>query len=62
MSMHAHLDELVKRHRALEREIETENLSAGSNDLHIVELKRKKLALKEEIERFRHSASPQTVH
>lgn len=62
MSMHAHLDELVKRHRALEREIETENASSASNDLHIVELKRKKLHLKEEIEKFKQEAKSVTMH
>lgn len=62
MSMHAHLDELVKRHRALEREIETQNAGAGVDDLRIVELKRKKLHLKEEIEKFKQEAGPATVH
>ena len=62
MSMHAHLDELVKRHRALEKEIETENASAGSSDLRIVELKKKKLHLKEEIEKFKQGSGPQTMH
>jgi hypothetical protein len=62
MSMHAHLDELVRRHRALEKEIETENASASGSDLRIVELKRKKLLLKDEIEKLKHEARPPTVH
>jgi hypothetical protein len=62
MSMHAHLDELVRRHRALEKEIETENAAAGSDDLRIVELKRKKLQLKDEIEKLKHEAKAPTVH
>ena len=62
MSMHAHLDELVKRHRALEKEIEAENASSGSSDLRIVELKRKKLLLKDEIEKLRHDNIPPTMH
>ena len=62
MSMHAHLDELVKRHRALEKEIEAENASSGSSDLRIVELKRKKLLLKDEIEKLRHDSLPPTMH
>ena len=62
MAMHAHLDELVRRHRALEKEIEAENTSAGSSDLRIVELKRKKLLLKDEIEKLKHEVKPLTVH
>ena len=62
MSMHAHLDELVKRHRALEKEIEAENAGSGSSDLRIVELKRKKLLLKDEIEKLRLDSRPPTMH
>lgn len=62
MTMHAHLEELVKRHRALEKEIETENASSGSSDLRIVELKRKKLLLKDEIEKLRQDSAPPTMH
>ena len=62
MSMHAHLEELVKRHRALEREIETENSSSAASDLRLNELKRKKLLLKDEIEKLRHDASAPTMH
>jgi hypothetical protein len=62
MSMHAHLEELVKRHRALEKEIETENASSASSDLRINELKRKKLLLKDEIEKLRQDATVPTMH
>ena len=62
MAIHAHLDELVRRHQALEKEIEAENASAGSSDLRIVELKRKKLLLKDEIEKLKHEITPLTVH
>ena len=62
MGIHAHLDELERRHRALEKEIEAENTAAGSDDLHIVELKRKKLLLKDEIEKLKHEIKPVTVH
>jgi hypothetical protein len=62
MSMHAHLEELVKRHRALEKEIETENASSASSDLRINELKRKKLVLKDEIEKLRQDVKAPTMH
>jgi len=54
MSMQSHLAELEKKHEALEEEI-TECLThPGIDDLKIVELKRKKLQVKDEIERLRH--------
>ncbi len=52
MSLEVHLDELHERHRKLETEIEQELLSPASDDLVISELKKKKLLLKEEIERL----------
>ncbi len=62
MSMHGHLSELERRHKALEKEIETEKLHLSSDDLRIVELKRKKLLLKDQIEKLRaHSVEP-TLH
>jgi len=62
MTIEAHMSELERRHRALEREIANAQSHSSSNDLKIAELKRQKLHLKEEIERLRHqvttSASP----
>ena len=53
MTMQAHLAELEKRHRALEDEI-TDAMNHPSTDgLKIVELKRRKLVVKDEIERLR---------
>jgi len=61
MSMQAHLAELEKKHQALEQEI-TECLTHPAvDDLKIVELKRKKLQVKDEIERLRHNGQP-SVH
>ena len=52
MSIQAHLAELERRHRALEAEI-TEARSHPSVDaLQIVELKRRKLLVKDEIARL----------
>lgn len=53
MSIQSHLTELERKHRALEREIEAEQVSPGGDDLRITELKRRKLSLKEEIAKLR---------
>lgn len=53
MSMQAHLAELEKRHQAISREIESHIAHPSADDLRIAELKRRKLALKDEIEKLR---------
>jgi len=55
MSMQSHLAELEKRHQALETEINDCLTHPAVDDLKVVELKRKKLQLKDEIERLRHN-------
>ena len=57
MSMQSHLAELEKKHQALEAEIVDCLGHPAVDDLRIVELKRKKLLVKDEIERLRHNAS-----
>jgi hypothetical protein len=57
MERHHELADLERRHQALEREIQAELASPGSDDLKISELKRRKLQLKDEIERLRHAAN-----
>ena len=54
MSMQSHLAELEKRHQALEHEINECLTHPAVDDLRIVELKRQKLQVKDEIERLRH--------
>jgi len=61
MSMQSHLAELEKRHRALEDEINDCLMHPAVDDLKIVELKRRKLQVKDEIERLRHNGSA-SVH
>jgi hypothetical protein len=57
MSMQSHLAELEKRHQALESEL-TECLAHPAvDDLKIAELKRRKLQVKDEINRLRHAES-----
>lgn len=55
MSLQSHLAELQKRHQALENEITDCLAHPAVDDLIIVELKRRKLQVKEEIERLRHN-------
>ncbi len=62
MSMQGHLVELEKRHQAIDKEIETELHHSSSDDLRIVELKRKKLKLKEEIARVQSSKPGGRIH
>jgi hypothetical protein len=50
----AHVEQLRRKHEALGAEVEKELRHPGSDDLHISELKRQKLKLKEEIERLSH--------
>ncbi len=57
MSMQSHLAELEKKHQALEQEINDCLTHPAVDDLKIVELKRKKLLVKDEIERLRHNGS-----
>jgi hypothetical protein len=61
MSMQSHLAELVKRHQALESEINDCLTHPAVDDLKLVELKRRKLQLKDEIERLRHNENA-SVH
>ena len=62
MSLQSHLVELEKRHQAIEKEIETELHSPSSSDLRIVELKRKKLLLKDEIQKLHAAPKPERLH
>ena len=57
MSIEAHLAELERRHRALEAEISEARAHPSIDDLQIVELKRRKLLVKDEIARLQVDAS-----
>jgi hypothetical protein len=52
MSIEAHLAELERRHQALEAEIAEARAHPSVDDLEIVELKRRKLLVKDEIARL----------
>jgi hypothetical protein len=53
MAIESHLAELEKRHQALESQLSEALNHPSSDDLEIVELKRRKLHVKDEIERLR---------
>ncbi len=61
MAIQAHLVELERKHKVLEHELHEALLHLSTDDLQIVELKRRKLMVKDEIERLKHSASA-TLH
>ena len=61
MSIQAQLSELEQQHQVLEREIKEELAHPGTNTLKLSELKRRKLQVKDEIERLKHSVEG-TVH
>lgn len=62
MSLQTRLAELERKHRQLEDAISQAVSSPSSDDLSVGELKRKKLALKEEIERVRMTMPERTLH
>jgi hypothetical protein len=53
MTIQAHLAELERKHQALEDEIADSITHLSADDLRIAELKRRKLLVKDEIERLR---------
>ncbi|HSZ67484.1 MAG TPA: DUF465 domain-containing protein [Xanthobacteraceae bacterium] len=53
MAIESHLAELEKRHEALEEQISEALTHPSTDDLQLLELKRKKLHVKDEIARLR---------
>ncbi len=60
MAMHTQLAELEQRHRMLEDEIADALQHPSTDDLKLVELKRRKLQVKDAIARLAHSG--ESVH
>ena len=56
MTIEGHLAALKEKHAALEAEIEKALQSPATDPLHIAELKKRKLQIKEEIERLSQKA------
>jgi hypothetical protein len=57
MAIASHLAELEKRHQALEQEISEALTHPSIDDLKLVELKRRKLYVKDEIVRLKQTVS-----
>ncbi|HEV3043362.1 MAG TPA: DUF465 domain-containing protein [Roseiarcus sp.] len=62
MSLEAHLAELERRHHAIKLAIEAEKAHPAADDMKLVELKRKKLSIKDEIEKLRHEVVSVPAH
>ncbi|BAL74435.1 MULTISPECIES: YdcH family protein [Bradyrhizobium] len=60
MTIQAHLVELERKHKTLEHELHEALVHLSTDDLQIVELKRRKLMVKDQIERLRHTGD--TLH
>jgi hypothetical protein len=61
MAIQAHLVELERKHKLLETELHQALVHLSTDDLRIVELKRRKLLVKDEIERLRQTVDG-TLH
>ena len=56
MSLNSHLQELKKKHQTLSDKVEAAQRAPGIDDLHVADLKKQKLRIKEEITRLSSSA------
>ena len=61
MSIQSHLAELERKHQSLEDQLNDAMAHPSIDDLTIADLKRRKLHVKDEIERLRHDSS-ESVH
>ncbi len=61
MTIQAHLAELERKHRALDEELAEAMTHPSTDDLKIAELKRRKLLVKDEIQRLR-IEEPLSIH
>jgi len=61
MTISAHLASLERRHRALDDEIAEALSHRSADDMMIVDLKRRKLHIRDEIERLQHGAVQNTA-
>lgn len=61
MAIQSHLVELERKHRLLETELHDALVHLSTDDLRIVELKRRKLLVKDQIEKLRQNVGA-TLH
>lgn len=59
MALESHITELEEKHQKLKAEIKEELLHPGCDTLHVTELKREKLRIKDQLEGLR---VPETRH
>lgn len=52
MSLKSHLDELISKHQAMEKELRDAVAHPATNDSQLAEIKRRKLKIKDEITRI----------
>jgi hypothetical protein len=62
MSLDSHLTELVRRHQAMDSAIALEEQHPSVDDVKLHEMKRKRLQLKDEIEKLRQETERATTH
>jgi hypothetical protein len=62
MSLESHLTELVRRHQAMEAAIALEETHPSADDLKLHEMKRKKLQIKDAIEKLKQEAERAATH
>lgn len=62
MSLESHLAELRKKHGDLQREIDDAMVHPSVDAFEIAQLKRRKLAIKDEMERIKAAKDSQTRH
>lgn len=58
MSLTSHLTELRKKHEVLSRRVEAEARNPATDSIELTEMKKRKLAIKQEIERL----APEAAH
>ncbi len=58
MALEAHMDTLNQRHQKLDSAIDDENKHASHDDIQLLEMKRQKLRLKDQIEEIRVQIKP----
>ncbi|MEM7711512.1 MAG: DUF465 domain-containing protein [Pseudomonadota bacterium] len=56
MSLTSHLQELRKKHETLSQQVEAEQRSPAMDSMALTEMKKRKLAIKEQIERLNAAA------
>lgn len=62
MSIEGHVNELQRRRDAVEKELKTHLARPAADNEEVARLKRRKLQLKDELERIKRQNSPQNIN